>query len=235
MTFETQQKDWIGVLGGATRYSNLQVIAAYKIGREIARRGKNLVTGATNGIPYAAAIGAKREGARVVGISPASSVEEHLFKYKKPIDYADIIVYTGLGVAGRSPVIIQSISGAIFIGGEFGTINEFSAAWMRGSNVLGILEEEGGISESLVDLLSKIETGWGSKVLLDSDPIELVSRVCREVDELYLTNALEQRSEAVGMDIKNTIQQFLDHERENSCAMPSGNTLTGKSSTIDLR
>ena len=58
MKLQHQVKNCIAVLGGAGSYTDAQVIAGFQIGREIARNGMNLVTGATTGIPYAAAIGA---------------------------------------------------------------------------------------------------------------------------------------------------------------------------------
>ncbi|HEX8163563.1 MAG TPA: hypothetical protein VF538_16960 [Pyrinomonadaceae bacterium] len=234
MTYRVEQKQWLAVLGGATRYGNEQVITAFKVGREIARKGKNLVTGGTTGIPYAAAMGAKQEGALVVGISPAASFEEHLIRYKKPLDYADFIVYTGTGVAGRSSILLQSVPGAVFIGGEFGTLNEFSAAWMCGNNVLGVLLGTGGVSERFQDILSDIETTWGSKAIFDLDPIELVHKVCEEVDQMYSTRSSQLQADEIGRDVRNIIGQFLDEESERSCVKQSATIPIGVPSTINL-
>src|SRR3990167_8084517 len=68
---------------------------AEEMGREIARRGMVLVTGATTGIPYWSAKGAKEEGGMVIGLSPAKSETDHIKNYKLPTDYHDLIVYTG--------------------------------------------------------------------------------------------------------------------------------------------
>lgn len=203
------QKDWIGVMGGATRFTEEQLIAAYEVGREIARRGKHLVTGGTNGIPYAAAMGAKQEGALVVGISPASSFEEHVVRYKKPLDYADLIVYTGMGVDGRSAIIVRSVAGAVFIGGEFGTLNEFTAAWMAGRNVLGIMEGLGGISGRFKELLSSVQTSWGSEVIYAADPTELAQEVCTKVDQIFSGRESKVSLNGIGQDVRDTIQQYL--------------------------
>jgi predicted Rossmann-fold nucleotide-binding protein len=72
-----------------------------ELGREVVAHGAVLVTGATTGAPYWAAIGAKEAGGFVIGISPAVSEIEHVRKYKLPIDYQDIIVYTGFGYSGN--------------------------------------------------------------------------------------------------------------------------------------
>src|SRR3989338_4945490 len=59
------------------------------IGREIARRGCVLVTGATTGAPYWAAKGAKEAGGLVIGISPAATKIAHVKTYHLPLDYHD--------------------------------------------------------------------------------------------------------------------------------------------------
>ncbi len=210
MSYLVEQKKWIGVLGGSSRYDDRQLMAAYKVGQELAKRDKYIVTGGTTGIPYSAAVGAKEGGALVVGISPASSFEEHVTRFKKPLDYSDLTVYTGMGVAGRSSVLVQSVCGLIFIGGETGTLNEFTAAWMCGNNVLGILTGVGGISDSLDDLLSDIKTEWGSVVIQESDPVILVQKVCEEVDKMYAKRQSGISVECIGSDVRDIIGKYKD-------------------------
>src|SRR3989344_1167775 len=70
---------------------------AQELGREIARRGAVLVNGATTGFPLSAAKGAKEEGGFCVGLSPAFSEKEHIEQYQLPVDYMDVIIYTGFG------------------------------------------------------------------------------------------------------------------------------------------
>ena len=74
---------------------------AYNLGKEIARHNCILVEGATTGFPYFAAKGAKEAGGVVVGFSPAHTEREHIENYGLPIDYRDLIVYTGFGYSGR--------------------------------------------------------------------------------------------------------------------------------------
>ena len=68
---------------------------AMEIGALVATRGMVLVTGATTGIPYWAAKGAKEAGGIVIGLSPAVSKLAHVKTYRLPIDYHDLIIYTG--------------------------------------------------------------------------------------------------------------------------------------------
>ncbi len=235
MNLNHEARDSIAVLGGAVRFTETQIIAAFCVGRQIAARGFNLVTGGTTGIPYAAAAGAKLSGATVVGISPAASVEEHILRYKKPLDFADVIIYTGMGLEGRNPINVRSAKGAIFIGGEFGTMNEFSAAYTCGENVLGILEGMGGVSDCLRDLLIKMDSNYGSFVIFESDPVRLADSVCNEVRHRYSAKSMQLKSEELGSDVRNMLRRFLREENKRLCANPSANTLTGGLSTINLR
>src|SRR3989344_453743 len=74
---------------------------AKELGREIARQGATLVTGATTGFPLWVAMGTKEAGGISIGLSPAASEKEHVEVYKLPLDYMDLIIYTGFGYSGR--------------------------------------------------------------------------------------------------------------------------------------
>ena len=74
---------------------------AKELGREIVRQGAILVTGATTGFPMWSAMGAKEVGGMSLGFSPAATEKEHVEAYKLPLDYMDLIVYTGFGYPGR--------------------------------------------------------------------------------------------------------------------------------------
>jgi uncharacterized protein (TIGR00725 family) len=221
-----EQKDWIAVLGAARNYNEEQIVSAYKIGFELARRGKNLITGGTTGIPYAAAVGAKQGGAMVIGISPAEGLDDHILRYKKPVDHTDFLVFTGMGAAARSSILMRSVKGAVFIGGEFGTLNEFSAGWMVGNNILAVLQESGGISDYINEIISSIRTDWGSKVIFESDPILLVDTICEQVD---LVTAEDNRIllEEIGNDVRNAISRYLGNREKASCEPRPVNTLIG--------
>lgn len=210
----TVLSQWIAVFGSALRYDARQVRAAYRVGQEVARQGRNLVTGATSGLPYAAALGARAGRALVVGISPGANPEEHVQKYRKPLDALDFIAFTGLGYTARSSVMVQSAAGAIFLGGEFGTLNEFSAAWICGHNVLGVLEGSGGVSDKLRDLLARVETSWGSKVVFADDPVALTQRVCAEADLICSPRGSCPDAGEVGADVREIIRLMCREEGE---------------------
>lgn len=210
MSWIKERREWIAVLGGATRYDRAQITAAFEVGRQIARCKKHLVTGGTSGVPYAAAIGAKMEGGLVVGISPAASEEEHANHYKKPLDNVDMMVYSGMNVDGRSPLIIRSAGAAIFIGGEFGTLNEFTSAWLNGRSVVGVLEGFGGISESMRGLLRDTETSFGSAVFFDSEPNSLVRQICTELTKRSRSKQPYEGEDTCGADVREMVEAYLE-------------------------
>lgn len=110
-----------------------------ELGREIARRNCVLVDGATTGFPLWAAKGVKSVGGIVIGLSPAMNQQEHMEKYKLPLDFHDLIIYTGFNYSGRNLLLTRS-SDAVIVGcGRMGTINEFTIAF-EDRKPIGILE-----------------------------------------------------------------------------------------------
>jgi uncharacterized protein (TIGR00725 family) len=146
-----------------------------ELGREIIRHKAVLVTGATTGAPYWAAIGAKEENGFVVGLSPAQSEKEHVQNYKLPLDYHDIIIYTGFGYAGRNLLLTRASDAVIITCGRIGTLNEFTIAF-EDQKPIGVLTGTGGIADEIRDILKKAHRGNG-KVIFDSDPKKLVEKV----------------------------------------------------------
>ncbi len=152
---------------------------AKALGIEIASHNAVLVTGATTGFPLWAAIGAKEAGGLSIGLSPAKSEREHVEAYNLPLDYMDVIVYTGFGYSGRNLLLTRS-SDAVIIGcGRLGTLNEFTIAF-EDEKPIGVLTGSGGTADLLEDLVAKSHRGSG-KVVYDPDPKRLVERVMEMV------------------------------------------------------
>ncbi len=149
--------------------------SAKDLGREIVRQGAVLVTGATTGIPYWSAIGAKEEGGISIGISPAASEKEHINVYNLPTDYFDMIIYTGFNYSGRNLLLTRASDGVIFCCGRMGTLNEFTVAFEDGKPS-GILQGSGGTADMIEDLVSKMHRGPG-KIVYDKNPKNLVEKV----------------------------------------------------------
>ena len=154
---------------------------AEEIGREIARQGMVLVTGATTGMPYWSAKGAKEEGGVVIGFSPAASEAAHLKTYHLPVDYHDVIVYTGFEYAGRNLILTRSADAVIIICGRIGTLNEFTAAF-EDKKVIGVLVGSGGAADRIKDIIAWSHRGPG-KIVFSDHPAELVKKVAAAVQK----------------------------------------------------
>lgn len=155
---------------------------AKELGREIASQGAILVTGATTGFPLWASIGAKEAGGVSIGFSPASTEAEHLKIYGLPIDYLDLIIYTGFGYSGRNLLLTRSSDGVLIGCGRVGTINEFTVAFEDGKPI-GILEGEWETDEVIRGIMEKGHRDNG-KVIYDRDPKTLISRMIELIQKL---------------------------------------------------
>ncbi|MBI2644570.1 LOG family protein [Candidatus Uhrbacteria bacterium] len=152
-----------------------------EIGKHIVTHNGILVTGATTGVPYWAAIGAKEAGGISIGISPAASELAHVKSYKLPTDYFDLIMYTGFDYSGRNLLLVRSADAVIEVCGRMGTLNEFTIAF-EDKKPIGILEGCGGISEEIRHIIKLAHKGEG-KVVYDTDPKALVERLIEIIDK----------------------------------------------------
>lgn len=158
-----------------------------ELGKQIVLHNAVLVTGATTGAPYWAAIGAKEAGGFVIGVSPASSEIEHVKKYHLPLDYHDIIIYTGFGYSGRNLLLTRSSDAVLMTCGRMGTLNEFTIAF-EDEKVIGVLTGTGGMADEVEGILKKAHKGMG-KVVFDSDPKTLVEKVIAMVEKEKVVEA----------------------------------------------
>src|SRR3989338_3799788 len=154
---------------------------AKELGRQIVLHNGVLVTGATTGIPYWAAIGAKEAGGISIGISPAASEIAHVKSYRLPVDYFDLIMYTGFEYSGRNLLLVRTTDAVIEICGRIGTLNEFTIAF-EDKKPIGVLEGCGGTSEMIHEIIKQGHRGSG-KIIYDSDPIALVERLIELIDK----------------------------------------------------
>jgi len=154
---------------------------AKEVGREIVKQGGVLITGATTGIPYWAAIGAKEAAGTVIGLSPAASEKDHTKSYRLPTDYHDVIIYTGFDYAGRNLLLARSADAIIAICGRMGTLNEFTIAF-EDRKPTGILVGSGGTADMVKDIVKKTHRGPG-KIVYESDPRTLVKKLLKLVDK----------------------------------------------------
>lgn len=167
----------ICVSGAAeTAHCGLNALELAKaLGHEIVKQGGVIVTGATTGFPLWSAMGAKEANGISIGLSPAANEKEHLDAYRLPIDYMDLIVYTGFGFPGRDLLLTRSSDAVIFGCGRIGTIHEFTIAFEDGKPI-GILEGGWDMDEVLKNILEKGHRP-NEKIVFDSDPKRLIEKV----------------------------------------------------------
>ncbi|MCX6820018.1 MAG: hypothetical protein NT019_01885 [Candidatus Adlerbacteria bacterium] len=171
----------IGVAGAAeTGHCGIDAEEKGKeLGRQIAQQGAILLTGATTGFPMWSAMGAKEAGGLSVGLSPATGEKEHIETYNLPLEYMDMIVYTGFGYPGRDIIFTHSTDGMLFGCGRIGTIHEFTVAFEDGKPI-GILEGAWETDEVLHDIINNGHRP-SDMIIFDSDPKALVERVVEMV------------------------------------------------------
>lgn len=171
----------IGVSGAAeTGHCGIDAYdKGLELGREIARQGAVLVSGATTGFPMWSAMGAKEAEGFTVGFSPANSEKEHIEHYNLPVEYMDIIVYTGFGFPGRDLIFTRSSDAMLFGCGRVGTIHEFTIAF-EDKKPIGVLEAGWETDEVIKDILAHGHRPT-DHIIFDTDPKALVERVIEMV------------------------------------------------------
>lgn len=158
-----------------------------ELGRQIAKHGAIVLTGATTGFPLWSAMGAKEAGGFSLGFSPASTEKEHVETYNLPVEYMDVIVYTGFGYPGRD-LILTRASDAVFFGcGRIGTIHEFTIAF-EDKKPIGILEADWETDEILKGIIENAHRP-NDRIIFDNDPKALVERVIEMVNKDKINRA----------------------------------------------
>ena len=164
----------VGVMGSAGDTSPAKAKAslaekAAALAQAIAERDLLLLTGATTGLVYLVGKTAHDAGVFHIGISPGANKEEHVQKFKLPVDACDAIVYTGFGLKGRNVVLVRSCDIVLFIAGSMGSLNEFTIAHDEGK-VIGCLTKTGGVADEVSSLLRKFSKQTGAQVFENDDP-----------------------------------------------------------------
>lgn len=152
-----------------------------EVGREIARQGCVLVTGATTGCPHFASEGLDEIGGVSIGFSPAASEVSHIKSYRLPLKTYDVMVYTGFDYSGRNLLMTRAADAVIIICGRMGTLNEFTIAYEDGKPI-GVLEGSGGTADLIRGLLKRPHRK-GASVIYDKDPKKLVQRLVKSIKD----------------------------------------------------
>jgi len=173
----------IGVSGAADLSgccTNIKELSK-EVGREVARQGCIMLSGATTGAPYYASIGCKEVGGTHIGFSPANSEKEHKNTYRLPTDNCDLIVYTGFDYVGRNLIFTKAADGVIILCGRTGTLNEFTIAFETGTPV-GVLRGSGGTADLIEEILAR---GYRpkTKIIFETNPKILMEKLIKVIKE----------------------------------------------------
>ena len=120
----------IAVIGSSRPATTEHVELAEEVGRELAKRGIQVVCGGLTGIMEAVCRGAKAEGGLTIGILPGQSTKE-------ANQYVDIPIVTGMRCS-RNVIVVNTGQAVISIGGAFGTLSEIGHALGDGIPVIGL-------------------------------------------------------------------------------------------------
>ncbi len=173
---------------------------ASEIGKELARQGQPIVTGACGGLPYEVLKAAKKYDPNifVIGISPASGEQAHREK-GMPVELHDWVFYSGglrnkLGYLMMSKGIIKNFDGfsfndrdnrnvdvadgSITIGGGSGSGHENFGVWEQGKTV-GLAKGTGLFADLIPPVFEGIMSykNTGALYIHESSPRVLVQRV----------------------------------------------------------
>lgn len=159
---------------------------AKDLGRAIAESGAVLVMGATTGFPLWAAMGAKEAGGFVIGFSPAASEREHVEGYKLPLDYMDLIIYTGFGYSGRDLLLTRSSDAVICGCGRVGTIHEFTIAF-DDEKPIGIFEGPWEMGAELKEIVAKSHR-INNRIISGTDP----KKIIKDITDLVRQSKVEE-------------------------------------------
>lgn len=172
-----------GAASGKTVESSRDL--AERVGVAVAKAGHILTTGATVGLPFYAARAAKEAGGISIGFSPASSLREHIYKYRLPLGMFDFVNFTGMHYVGRDVHLVQSSDAIITVGGRFGSLHEFTTA-LESRMPCGVLIGSGGTADVIPELLERLEPTHKELVIIDDDPERLVSKIIKFLDKEYV-------------------------------------------------
>ena len=181
----------IGIYGSAAGDISSDISdKARELGKQIAARKHIVVTGGCLGLPYEAVLGAQELGGEAIAYSPATTLEEHVERYKMPTKgFTDFVfVPKEYKHAGNKKVCLKyrnvssvaDADAAIIIGGRIGTMNEFTIAYDLGKKI-GVLTRTGGITrEAIHVLLRDAKKDTEAEIIYASTPFALIEKITND-------------------------------------------------------
>ena len=168
----------VGIMGSAAEIESEQrdelEAKMAQLATALAAHDVVLFTGATTGVINEVGKAARQAGVLHVGVSPASSQEEHASHFQLPTDACDVLVFTGFGLKGRNVVLVRSCDIVLFVAGSMGSLNEFTIAHDEGK-VIGCLSGTGGVADEADYLLQRFSKQTAAQVFQNESPKALLN------------------------------------------------------------
>ena len=176
----------IGIFSSASfKVSSKNKKLAKDLAEYMTKKGMEVVTGGSLGIPGVVAEHTYKIGGKTSAYSPDRNKKTHHERH----DNHSLDFYHGKkfipGFTARSLVMIKNIDGAIVLNGRIGTLSEFTIAIEEGLPV-SVLEGTGGITDHLKKII-KI-----SKKKYSKDKIYFTSSYKKAVDNLIKLKSSEK-------------------------------------------
>lgn len=111
-----------------------------------------------------------------MGISPGSTLDEHLNRYSSPVEGFDVMIFTGSGLMGREVINVRSSDIVIIAGGRSGTLGEFAIAYEE-CRPIGVLVGSGGIADGIATIVEYCRKPHCSQIVYESDPQLLLEKL----------------------------------------------------------
>lgn len=168
----------IAVLGSHRRDLPREIFdLAESTGKEIAKRGHILLTGASTGVSEYASKGAKSVNGLTIGISPYEKRQEiDSISYEN----SDVIIFSGIGYKGRNILTVRSADGIIVINGGFGTLNEITIA-EDGNKPIVAIKNTKGCADKLEDLFKDLNPNY-KKIRFVDDAVSSVDLILEMIE-----------------------------------------------------
>jgi uncharacterized protein (TIGR00725 family) len=161
----------VSVVGfNADSCTEVALLAAYQVGRAIAKEGAVVVCGGLGGVMEAACRGAREAGGTSVGIVPSSDSAQ-------ANEYCDVVVATGLGMS-RDFLVAYSGDAMVVVGGGAGTLIEVAAACQVAKPVVAV-KGTGGVADAWAG--KHIDERRTGMILEGSSPEDAVRKALGEL------------------------------------------------------
>ncbi len=177
----------IAVYGSAAGDYSMAVAKTRELGEALGKRNCVVITGACDGLPYAACVAAAAAGSNIWGFSPATDLATHqqvcpkqeIALYSKifyvPKNF-ELITNMDACRKYRNVISTATCDAGIIMAGRWGTMNEFTNLYDMGK-VIGVLTGTGNIADELEGWCKKISKESKAQIIYNDSPEHLVEQV----------------------------------------------------------